>query len=165
MRSYPSAPLLLRSLRPSARGERRPPPKCHSHTAPIHQTADDWRKVLVHVSLNVSRAPDFYTTHRVLSRGLVITQKDERVCQSAVASNYQRCIVLFLRERVTSFGNLHRCRQLVRELYIAKPSTQCQRQKPGLIQRMTQGLSALVTKFGPRLCPFLAWPLDIAPPA
>src|ERR1700675_3980418 len=109
------------------------------------QTTDDWCIDVFRMRLAVSRAPDLNTMHRVLSSGLEITQKIERGCQRGVGSNHYLWVVLFLRQRVNTFSNLHCCTQLVRHEGKAPLTLQCDIQEHWTIERMTQGLSALVT--------------------
>jgi hypothetical protein len=75
MRSYPSAPLLLRCYCRAASGDLSEKPLGHGLMA---QTADDWRMEIFRIRPDVSRTPDLKTTHRVLSRGLEFDQIQER---------------------------------------------------------------------------------------
>ena len=79
----------------------------------IAQTVDDRRIEVFRMRLDASRAPDLNTMPRVFSRGLKIAQKVEYDCQSLVGTYHERWVILFLRQRINSFGNLHRCCELV----------------------------------------------------
>src|SRR5262252_9921685 len=95
--------------------------------------------------LAAARMPDINSTHRESSSGLEIARKVERRCQSVACPNHLRRVILLLRERVSSFGNLHCSRQLVSHLCMAPLPYECDVQEPRTIERMTQGLGALVT--------------------
>jgi hypothetical protein len=69
--------------------------------------------------LYLSRAPDLNTTHRVLSRSLEIAHEVERSRESPAGPYDEHRVVLILRERIDTLGNLHRCRQLVSDEGIA----------------------------------------------
>src|SRR5271170_7548271 len=112
------------------------------------QTADDRRIDFFRMRRDASRTPDHNTTHRVLSRGLEITQKEERACQSGVGSNRYRWVVLFLGQRVKSFRNLHCSRQLVSHQCMAPPTFEYHVEEVRMIKRVTQGLGTLVTNSG-----------------
>src|SRR6516162_5317840 len=94
--------------------------------------------------------PDINSTHRESSSGLKITGPVERRCQSVACPNHLRRVILLLRQRVSSFGNLHRSRQLVSHQSMAPLPDECDVQEPRTSERMTQGLGALVTNSCPR---------------
>src|SRR5262245_40204928 len=95
--------------------------------------------------LVAARMPDINSTHRESSSGLEIAQKVVRRCQSVARPNHLRRVILLLRERVSSFGNLHRSRQLVSHLCMAPLPYECDVQEPRTIKGMTQRLRTVVT--------------------
>src|SRR6516164_2449873 len=106
----------------------------------LFQTADDWHIDVFRKRLDVSRAPDPNTMHRVLSRGLEIARKVERACQGVVGPNLYHRVILPLRQRVNSFGDLHCSRHLVSEKCIAPLTYECQVKEERTTKRVTQGL-------------------------
>src|ERR1700722_11336835 len=96
---------------------------------PIVQTSDGGRDDLLHMRLYAFRTPDLKTTRRVFSCGLEFARIVERARKSSASSYHERGIFLFLRQRVNSFGNLHRGGELLVDEGIAPLTYQCQIQK------------------------------------
>src|SRR5215469_11344121 len=114
----------------------------------VAQAADDWRIDVVRTRLDVPRAPDPNTTHRVLARGLEIAQKVECGCETVVGPNHYRSVTLLLRQRVNSFGNLHCRSQFVPVEGIAPLTYECHVKEERTAERVTQGLGSHVTNSG-----------------
>src|SRR5580693_6587469 len=115
-----------------------------------NQTEHDWRLdyLFRNRKLDASRAPDLNTMPRVFPGRVKLAQKVKYACESMVGSQHEPCFILFLRQCMNSFGNLHCSRQLVRHQCIAQLTKQLHKQEPGTIHQMTQGLGALVTNSG-----------------
>src|SRR6516164_7260263 len=109
------------------------------------ETADDRRIDVFWMRLATRRAPGLNTMNSVLSSGLEIAQKVARNCQNVEGPNHYRGVILLLRKRVYSFGNLHCTRELGSREAIAPQTYKCRVLKARTTKRATQGLGALVT--------------------
>src|SRR6516164_778952 len=114
----------------------------------INQTVDDWRLDLFdNRRLDASRTPDLNTMPRVFPGRVKLAQKGKYGCEDLLGSSHESGVILFLRQRRNSFGNLPCTRQLVLYQCIATLTKQLHKQELGTIHHLTQGLRALVTNY------------------
>src|SRR5260370_26155688 len=112
----------------------------------VAQAADDWRIDVFRTRLDVPRAPNPNAAHSVLSRALEVAQKVERGGETVVGPNHHRSVILLLRQRVNSFGNLHSRSQFVSVAGIAPLTYECHLKEGRMAERVTQGLCSHATK-------------------
>src|SRR6516164_4695191 len=110
----------------------------------IGQTSDNGWIGFLHLRVYVSRVPDMQTTHGGLPRSVELAQIVVRACQSAGTSELECSVIRLLRQRVNSWGNLHRRRQLVGDEGVAPLTHQRGIQEQGAVKRVTKGLHTLV---------------------
>src|ERR1700741_3506533 len=114
----------------------------------LPQAADDWRIDVFRTRLDVPRAPNRNAAHSVLSRALEVAQKGERGGETVAGPAHYRSVILLLRQRVNSFGDLHCRSQFVPVEGIAPLTYECHVKEERTAERATQGLGSPVTNSG-----------------
>jgi hypothetical protein len=79
---------------------------------------------------------------------VVRSRNRQRAGQSAIGSEHEHSVILFLRQGVNSFGDLHRGRHLVREQPIAPLTYEGHTKEERTTELVRQGLGPLVTDSG-----------------